>query len=353
MKSKLFFPFLLAGSFTWWALSAHSAPSPPLHTHRFLALSTQIELMATGVDKAIAVKAFQEIEEEFDYLNRTWNPWNSSALARLNVLFNTTEWVSMAPSVLTGLARARELSVQSDHLFNPAIGQLIKLWGFHDVHQLPNQPPEHKEIQKLLKAQPRMNQIEMQGIRIRSTNPDVYVDLGGVAKGFAVERGIEILRHHGIQNGIVNAGGDLKAIGNRMGRPWRIAIKDPSDPETLIASLNVDGEESVFTSGDYERFFIHKGKRYHHIIDPRTGYPASHWHSVTVVHKDPAVADAGATALFVASPDEWPRIAQQMNIRLVFLVSTNGTLHLSHEMANRLTLKKQYPVKKVTLPPTR
>ena len=112
-------------------------------------------------------------------------------------------------------------------------------------------------------------------------------------------------------------------------------------------------EESVFTSGDYERFFIHAGKRYHHILDPRTGYPASHWHSVTVVHKDPALADAAATALLVASPDEWPRIAQQMNLRLVFLVGTNGTLHLSHDMANRLTLKKSYPLKKIALPPAR
>ena len=145
------------------------------------------------------------------------------------------------------------------------------------------------------------------------------------------------LRELGVQNAIVNAGGDLRAIGSRAGHPWRIAIRRPSGTG-VFATIDVTGDASIFTSGHYERNFTHEGKTYHHIIDPRTGFPAEGAQSVTVVHTDATTADAAATALFIAGPDSWHQVATDMGIRYVVLVDSQGVLHMNPAMAERIEL---------------
>jgi thiamine biosynthesis lipoprotein len=154
----------------------------------------------------------------------------------------------------------------------------------------------------------------------------------------------------GIKNAIINAGGDLRAIGLReTGEPWKIAIRHP-DGESIIGSLEISGDASVFTSGGYERNFTWEGKRYHHIIDPRTGYPAVGTASVTVIHDDSTTADAAATALFVAGPGEWHRIARKMGIRFVLLITENGELQMNPAMRARLKLVDEASQKIVLSP---
>ncbi|NNJ95529.1 MAG: FAD:protein FMN transferase, partial [Halobacteria archaeon] len=110
--------------------------------------------------------------------------------------------------------------------------------------------------------------------------------------------------------------------------------------DTIIASIDTDGDDSVFTSGDYERLFSVEDVRYHHILDPRTGYPANGSSAVTVVHDNAAIADAAATALFVAGPDEWQSIAERMGIERVMLVDRDGVIHLTPAMREVITLAK-------------
>ncbi len=133
-------------------------------------------------------------------------------------------------------------------------------------------------------------------------------------------------------------GGDLRAMGRRNGRAWRIGIRHPRRPG-VIAGIDIDGDESVFTSGDYERFFEYQGVRYHHILDPETGYPAIGTVSLTVIASNGALADASATALFVAGPGEWPELAQALGIELVMLVAGDGHLEMTAAMARRVTLE--------------
>jgi thiamine biosynthesis lipoprotein len=167
----------------------------------------------------------------------------------------------------------------------------------------------------------------------------VQLDFGAVGKGYGVDLAIDRLKSMGISNAIVNAGGDLRAIGSRAGNPWRIAIRDP-DGGGIFALLSVTGDESVFTSGNYERNFTWEGKLYSHIIDPRTGYPAQGTASVTVIHSNATTADAAATALFVAGPKNWHRIAKQMGIKYVLLIDEQGVAYMNPAMRDRIKLQK-------------
>jgi thiamine biosynthesis lipoprotein len=296
---------------------------------------TLIDISFWGVEKTKADAVIAEVEIDLQYMNYAWHAWQPGPIGRINMLLQTTRPFSANPSVLGPIIQARELAIASDHLFNPAISELIKLWGFHD--DLPHGPPPSVEkIQQLLKQNPRMDDITINNVRMQSKNPYVKLDLGGVAKGYGIEQIMTLIKNHGIQNAIVNAGGDLKAIGRHGDRPWRVGIRDPFNKEGVIASLAVADGESVFTSGNYERYYEYEGKRYHHIIDPRTGYPAQGTSSVTVIHSDATTADAAATALFVAGPKDWRRIARQMGISAVMLVDDKGKIYVTPQMKDRL-----------------
>ena len=131
----------------------------------------------------------------------------------------------------------------------------------------------------------------------------VRINLGGIAKGYVVERGVDILRLRGIRHAIVTAGGDTRLLGDRRGRPWIVGIRDPREEGEVAISLPLEGE-AISTSGDYERFFDEDGIRYHHIIRPSTGAPAEGVHSATVIGPDAVITDALSTSVFVMGVEE-------------------------------------------------
>ena len=168
-----------------------------------------------------------------------------------------------------------------------------------------------------------------------SENPSVQLNFGAFAKGYAIDQSMQYLKKSGVSHAILNTGGDLKAIGQHGDRAWRIGIRHPRQ-QSIMASIETQGEEGIFTSGDYERFYMHQGKRYHHILDPRTAYPASGTQSVTVIHHNSGLADAAATALFIAGPAEWLNIAQNLNLTQVMLFDDKGVVHITPEMQKRV-----------------
>lgn len=316
---------------------AGCAPQEPAYTTRFLAFGTLIDLTVIGIDRNTFNRVSNAIEGDFSYMHSAWHAWHPGPLGRVNQLLPTGEEFAAPPSVLPLIEIGTRLSVASGHLFDPAIGRLIKLWGFQGADQENRKPPNPEEIEKLVKANPRMTDILVDGITLRCTNPAVQLDFGGFGKGYGIDLAIQHLSEMGVRNAIVNAGGDLRAIGSRAGHPWRIAIRRPSGTG-VFATIDVMGDESIFTSGDYERNFTYEGKTYHHIIDPRTGYPAQGTRSVTVAHTDATTADAAATALFIAGPESWYQVARDMGIRYVVLVDEQGVLHMNPAMAERIEL---------------
>jgi thiamine biosynthesis lipoprotein len=327
-----------------------------LYQQQLFSFGTLIDISILSYDEQQARQAIDALSTDFDLLHHSWHPWNPGPLSRINRLLALQAPFASDPSVLPLIEQAKQLSAKTSGLFNPAIGQLIRLWQFD---QLENEQhefslPSPGSIKALLDKSPSMDDIIIEGIQLQTDNPAVALDFGAFAKGVAIDRAMEKLQAMGIHNALVNAGGDLKVLGSKNGRAWKIGIKNPQagkqpDPLTdtrsqinnvqpIIASIELRDGESLFTSGDYERFFEIDGQHYHHIIDPRTGYPATKSHSVTILAKDAGLADAASTALFIAGPEHWQKIARQLNLHYVMLVAADNTIYLSTALSRRIKI---------------
>jgi len=325
-------------------LSACGEEKPQIHNERFLAMGTLVDISLYGVNEKQQQRAIRSLTQLFEQLDHRWHAWQTSPLSDINQQLQAGKPAPLPVEMQPLFKQAQQLSKESHGLFNPAIGALIALWGFHSS-ELPSGPPPSKAaIQKLLDNHASMQQITLIDGQIRSSNPKLHFDFGAVAKGYAVDQALKILKQQGIKNAIVNAGGDLRAIGHPEGRPWRIGIRAPRR-QGIMASLSVNEGESVFTSGDYERFFDYQGQRYHHIIDPRSGTPANNCQSVTVVTDNAAKADAAATALFIAGGDHWLEIARSMKLNQVMLIDKEGVVHITPAMQKRLKFEGKQPDK--------
>ncbi len=314
-------------------LSACSRPE--LHHAQLFSMGTLVDISLWDASPEQVENAERIIQQQLQGTHNNWHAWRPGPLTETNQQLRTGEWSICPPVVLPLISQAKQLYRRSNGLFNPAIGQLVSLWGFHSDTLPQGPPPEPTAIANLITQKPGMDAIAINGQRIRSTNPTVQLDFGAFAKGYAIDQIIEKLVDTGINNAIINAGGDLRAIGRHGNRPWRIGIRNPRQAGVL-AGIELTEDESVFTSGDYERSYEYDGKRYHHIIDPRTGYPTQGVRSVTVIHHNATEADAAATALFVAGPRNWYQAALQLNIKYAMLVDDKGVIHMNPAMANRV-----------------
>jgi len=337
----------LAASLLAALLLAGCQRTPAVREYTFLAFGTLVELKVAGADPALAERARALAGRRLEEWHHEWNAWHDSPLTRLNEALARGETVPVPPSLTGLLPRAAALSKRSDGLFNPAIGGLIGLWGFHSDDPPQGPPPDDEAIRRLLESAPSMDDLDFAGGRVSSSNPALALDLGGFAKGVAVERLTAQLAGMGLDDLLLNAGGDLKVLGSHGDRPWRVGIRDPRG-KGVLASVEPRSGEAVFTSGDYERYFTWRGRRYHHLIDPRTGHPARGAVSVTVIANDAGLADAAATALFIAGPGQWPPIAARLGVDRVMLVRDDGRVEMTAAMAGRVRFQKE-PAPPVTI----
>ena len=218
------------------------------------------------------------------------------------------------------LKDAARVSAQSDGLFNPAIGGLIQVWGFQ-ADDFKAVLPDEKKIAALVKANPQMSDLVSLRHRRRESVPlggsrrgeagksprYVKIDLGGYAKGYALDRAAAILKQQGIHNALINIGGNVMAMGTHGSRAWRVGIQHPRKPGP-IATLELHDGEAIGTSGDYQRYFELDGKRYCHLIDPRNGHPVQGVEAVTILtHGEHAglLSDASSKPLFVSGVQGW------------------------------------------------
>ncbi len=313
---------------------------------KFYAFGTEIDVSLYGVDNDTAENTVAALEQAFNNVNDTWHAWQPSTLTRINEAIARGETVTIQPDVAAVIEEAATYARDSQHLFNPAAGKLFELWGYHQDNWFESRPPPARDqIDAWLAAAPTMDDIHINNNVLSSDNPMVKLGFGGFAKGAAVDAAISALRQQGINNAVINIGGDLRAIGRHGERPWRIGIRHPRKEGGMLAWVAIEGDESVFSSGDYERFFSYEGKRYPHILDPRSGYPARDNISVTVIHQQAARADAAATALIVAGED-WPQVAASMGIDHVMLMRADGQVEMTAAMAEqvRLTDTTQTPL---------
>ena len=309
----------------------------PVITARFMAFDSIVDLSLVRVEPALAARAENLIEQDFRFLDSTLDTWKTGAMERVNKLLPTGESFVAPPAILPLVRMSQTYERLSGGLFNPALGNLIALWGFNVPQPECNPPPRDQVIERWVKANPRMADIKLDGLEIQGNNRALRLDFHPIIRGYAIDLAIALIKELGIRDALVQIGPDLRAIGDRGGQPWRIPIRRPSGAGVL-AVLKVMGDESVATTAAYDRDFIYGGQNYHHILDPRTGHPARGTRSVTVVHGDAATASAAATALFIAGPKHWHEVAQAFGLRYVILVDSKGTVQLNPELHARLDI---------------
>lgn len=315
-------------------LAGCSSGSDDTYTQQLFAFGTLVDISVYGVPPDQARQAIQAVDTLFQKQHRDWHAWQRGALDTLNQAMAAGEVIETDRSIIQLIQLGQQFELSSNGLFNPAIGQLLKLWGFQQDAPATS-APEPAAITAWLNDRPSSLKIRLDQQRVYSRNRRTQLDFGGFAKGVSVAKAVALLETHGIHNLIVNAGGDLCLRGRHGERPWRIGIRSP-DGEGILAHVDLAGAHCVFTSGDYERYFEANGQRYHHILDPRTGYPAKRTRSVTVVTGNAALADAAATALFVAGPHDWPTVARRMGVKDVLLIDSQGTAYITPALARRI-----------------
>ncbi len=306
---------------------------------------TQRELFALGTLIQISIAGqpdptvMPQVQDALTELEKRWSVLGDGDLAQLNQQLLESTRATVPATLQAGFIAAQALCQSSGGRFDPGVGDLVKLWGFDDEDHFRDSPPPKAEIDAALAQRSSLCEASLNGDSLDLPRTHARFDFGASAKGRAVDEVIELLRGLDIHNTIVNAGGDIKVIGRRPDRAWRIGIRHPrpDQGQTMLASLEVGDGEAIFTSGDYERYFIHDGQRYHHILDPRTGYPAGHSQSATVIHSSAELADAAATALFVAGAEDAAAVMQAMGIETWLLIDANGAQHASADMLARLS----------------
>lgn len=296
---------------------------------------TLVELVLFGEDEAQAEVVTAEAGRELQQMHRDWHAWQPGELEDLNAALAAGESMEVDPRLAELLREGQRLSCLSGGRFEPGIGALIELWGFHQDTPPEGAPPATDEIEALRAAHPSIMNLRFDGPRIRSTDRSVQLDLGGFAKGAALDLiGAKFLAQ-GAENAVLNAGGDVNVSGSHGGRPWRVAIRDPF-VWGAMGSVDLQPGEVLYTSGNYERYFEQGGQRFAHFLDPRTGYPASEIVSVSVLDTSGTRADAAATALAVAGRGDWPQVAADMGVSAVLMIAGDGSLYATPEMLARL-----------------
>ena len=326
-----------------------TACSPQVHRQQSYVFGTLVEVTVYGEPADKAKRATDQVLRDFDDLHRTLHAWQPGTLERLNgILALATPAApakgSMPPGVIPILQDATRLSEQSEGLFNPAIGNLVRLWGFHSDTFQPRLP-DPAEIERLVQARPRMTDLTLDGLTLVGTNPAVRLDLGGYAKGYALDLAAAYLKSQGVNNALINIGGNVMALGSKGGEAWKVGIQHPRKAGAL-AVLELHDGEAIGTSGDYQRFFEVAGKRYCHLIDPRTGWPADQAQAVTVIAHGPqagTLSDVASKPLFIAGPEHWQAMATKMGITEALFVGKDGQISLTRAMNQRLNWEKPIP----------
>jgi len=291
---------LICGSFLFILLSLScSSGSENLFKETGLAMGTVVEITVAHRSEPLARAAIKEAIGELQRVDELMSPSKPGSLvSRINREGSTAQ-VPVPAEVFQLLRDAVDISKASGGAFDVTVLPLVELWGLEHGGAIP--PPDL--LSKKLAAVGYRNLIFGESANsVGFAKPGMGLDLGAIAKGWAVDRAIEKLEARGIRNAIIDAGGDLRIIGARPGKDfWRIGIQHPREAGALLATIELR-DTAIVTSGDYERFFMVDGVRYHHILDPATGQPARGCQSVTVLAATASEADACATAAFVLGP---------------------------------------------------
>jgi thiamine biosynthesis lipoprotein len=300
-------------------------------------MGSTLTLTAWTDDEPAAKSAFDDVFAEFARLEKLLSTWIAdSDVSRVNRDAGVRP-VPVSAEVREVLTVARQMSEWTDGKFDVTFGALSGLWKFD--HDQDNVIPDMREVRR------RLPLIDYRAIQVDDSAGTVFIarkgmsiHLGGIGKGYAVDRGATILRSRGLGAFMIQSGGDIYVAGLKDGKPWRLAIQDPRGPVNRhFAELDLtDGTFS--TSGDYERAFVRDGRRYHHILDPATGEPARRSRSVTIVSNRAALADGLSTGVFILGPNAGMALIERLPDVEGVIVSDTNEVVISSGLRSKLRI---------------
>nr|WP_282453024.1 FAD:protein FMN transferase [Lysobacter sp. CAU 1642] len=312
---------------------------------RLLVWGTEASLDIAGAPPGRAREAIAAASAAMLRLTGEWHAWQPSDLVRINEALARGERVEAPPSVIELVERSRPLVRKTGRLFDPGIGGLIQLWGFHtDEYPIRSPAPDAALLDAWLAMRPSLLDLRVEEGHLRPTGGTaVQLDFGAVGEGAAMEIAAGILREHGIENALLTLGGDMLAMGQRGHRAWRVGIEDPiAGGQAVFAELELRDGEGLFTSGNYARFRVAPdGARWPHIIDPRTARPATGTALAVVLARDPVAADALSTVLMIAGPARFAELLQDLGIGCALLLTDQNELLITRGMQARIRLQRE------------
>jgi len=321
----------------------------PLYHSQSYIFGTLVDVSIYGEPEARARQLSNQIFDDFQKLHHQLHAWKpvatnqASELGKLNHAFaQGNQPVTVSPALTGMLNEATALSIQSNGLFNPSIGHLISSWGFQR-DEFSAVSIDDEKIKSLVNTNPQMTDIVIKDNQVYSNNPAVKLDLGGYAKGYALDMAAEYLSKQHVKNALINIGGNIIALGKHGDTPWRVGIQHPRQP-SAIATVTLPDGWAIGTSGDYQRFFTMDGKRYCHIIDPRTGYPVQHTQAVTVLippqtgHNTQAgvLSDVASKPIFIEPAENKMKAAAMFNIKHFMYIDQQSKVFVSKDMVKKL-----------------
>ncbi|MDX9785544.1 MAG: FAD:protein FMN transferase [Desulfobacterales bacterium] len=305
------------------------------HLHRYhfekqthFMMDTYVTVYAVG-PKSITVPAINLAFDRMQEVNVKFNSRNPDSPI---YSFNEKGVPISDPEILDLVRIALQVADDSDGAFDITVAPLIALWGFYgDTPRL----PKDDEIKRCLENI-GFHHLLLSDRTLEKKKAGVKIDLGGIAKGYAVAQAVSILRQKGVTSALIDAGGDIHALGKKGRFPWKVGLKHPRK-DGILGFIEVE-DLSVMGSGDYERFFMKEGKRYHHIFNPKTGYPVEGLLGSTLVHPNPILADAWNTAIYVLGADEGMRRVEEYSGMAALMVKDSGEILYSTGLKNALTI---------------
>lgn len=332
----------LAGGLFFVALLCACSRDETDYRQESFVFGTRVEITIHGTEKHQAELAAREILQRFDTLHRRLHAWQASDLDSLNAAFARGAGKVPVDAELFSIIRdAKNFSQQSDGLFNPAIGNLIRLWGFQSDMAAAS-VPDREAVARQVAAKPSMQDVYLSAGQAWTSNPAVRLDLGGYAKGYALDEAAAILKTHGVRHALINIGGNVMALGQHGHRAWKVGIQHPR-AAGVIATLELHDGEAIGTSGDYQRYFESGGRRYAHLLDPRSGEPATGMQSVTLLisgERAGVKSDVLTKPLFIAGREALAAWLTRLKLASVMAIDSAGNVWVTPEMRQRLSWQK-------------
>jgi FAD:protein FMN transferase len=316
------------------------AAEPHLIRSTFQAMGTEISFAVWASDDVTAQKAIGDAFSEIRRLEALMTTWrDDSEVSRINQNAGVKP-VAVSQETIDVIDAARKSSELSGGAFDITFYALKGLWHF-DEDRVAQIPPRDEIRKRLPLIDYRKVKVDHDRRTVFLEKKGMAINLGGIAKGYAVDRAVAVLKQQGFKNAIVQAGGDLMCAGEKGGKPWGAGIRDPRGARSDVFAMMYLVDHAFSTAGDYERFFMIDGKRYHHILDPRTGFPAMESQSVTIYAPNATLADAIDDAVFILGWKKGFELIDKLDDVGAVVVDKAGQVHISKRVQDRVTVVRQ------------